>query len=384
VKIKSYLLVLFLLVVCSPSWAHYVPVYPASVELKVYPQWIRAVIKTNPDYWKEEILEIYKLPVRNWPSNIREKAEKYLNDHFVLSLDGTPLPAQWRELRVVENPWEVNSGGHLQFEAVYPFPFLPRPDSLLSIHSTLYLESFEELKHSSLSREVLEQMRRNYEVRVSIVGKTCRGIVFTPEVKTFEVPFAEVLRTRRQIDAEHVIAGMEWFFIHFAFVLFFTVVLLARLQEKEVWNWYSLLSCFLIPILMKTHVSWIALQKIDFLLVVGICALSYWTFPPWTQAWWIGVSGLVGGFELIRAAESLNLPKGRSVVAYMLFALGWSLACGIWLAAVGSVLYLHRQRLLKIYTSVGNRVFLSHVRFLVQAIAMVAAYFLIQEWISSS
>jgi len=54
------------------------------------------------------------------------------------------------------------------------------------------------------------------------------------------------------------------------------------------------------------------------------------------------------------------------------------------LAAVGSVLYLHRQRLLKIYTSVGNRVFLSHVRFLVQAIAMVAAYFLIQEWISSS
>lgn len=108
--------------------------------------------------------------------------------------------------------------------------------------------------------------------------------------------------------------------------------------------------------------------------VILMCALVYWRAPRWCWGSLLALGTPVWMIDILRSAES--------VVGYVpsdgLILLSGSVAAGlVWAVALVFVFNLYKRRISRIYTSVWERIFLSHVRFISQALLLVSLYFLI-------
>jgi len=337
----AWLLLLPCLFLPSPGRAHELTVRPLRIELRCDSRKVRVTIKAHMLYWTEDILGVRRLPTTRWPTTLRGKAKDYIDSHFSLAVNGERLSGNLADCSYVEEFWKVSSGGTIVFRLAYPLPNrflggLPA-GSTLSGRSNFYLEALGDLREIRDPAEV-ERETRWFRTDLFVLGRVGRYFVLTPGSTDFSAPWEESLRTSSQTAVEYFRDGFRWIFVHSALALLvLAAVLRLALPRPALWDSFCLLMIFTVSSLLFPH------------------SVSEMGAPP----------------------EHLAIARG--------FFLAGIAGSSVLLAAVFyGFLFIYRARLQRIYASVWERVFLSHVRFLSQILIAVSAYFLFYDLIGRS
>jgi hypothetical protein len=379
---------LFLLCLFLPSLgrAHELTVRPLRIELKCDSRKVRVTVSAHMLYWMEDILGVRLLPASRWPEDMRRKAKDYIDSHFSLAVNGERLQIDLADCRYIEDFWNVRSGGTIVFQLTYPLPArfsggLP-PGSSLSGRASFYSEVLEDLREIRNPAEA-EREGRWFRTDLFILGRVRRHFVLTPGSADFNAPWDESLQTFSGTAGEFLRQGLEWIFVRFALALLILAAVL-RLAADRAAGWGSFLFPAIFTASFLAAPVILGAEKLLWVFVLGLAAAAWFRFPllPWRI--FLGACALVSGAVVSNAPPLWEAPPEHLLVARWFFLAGVMMS-GVILAAVFyGLLVLYRRRFQRVYASVWEKVFLSHIRFLSQVLVAVSAYFLFYDLIGRS
>src|SRR5437879_3500640 len=160
--------------------AHEIPIHPVEIELRVYPDLIRATMNSNQCYWSAEILRV-SLPPPAWTETLLGQVKKYVDEHFPLTVDGKPLESRILEARYVQEPWQDVLSGRVIFRFLYRLP--PQKGRWLSGRATFF------------SEHAREDPDENYVTYLDVPGRRHMRWVLPLKAPGFELPIDEATRT---------------------------------------------------------------------------------------------------------------------------------------------------------------------------------------------
>lgn len=105
---------------CVPANAHDIPIKPVLAVASVEPDRLVVDLTGDSVYWAAEVLEADPLPPTPWSETLVARAEKYVNAHLRLTVDGRPIAGRLTNAQFFQKPWEVESEGQVRFRVEYP------------------------------------------------------------------------------------------------------------------------------------------------------------------------------------------------------------------------------------------------------------------------
>jgi len=178
---------LLILLASGPAAAHDYPIKPVRVRLSVEPDRIAVDIDGDSIYWIEEVIGLTPMPARDWPADARAKAERYVNEHLRLAVEGKPLTGRLTDWSYVQRPWEVYEQGRVRLRLSYP---------AVSDGATLSGEAdfFEDYRRERIAggQPLLPIM--DFRTTLSIPGRVARTFELTPGASAFSLPVVQARR----------------------------------------------------------------------------------------------------------------------------------------------------------------------------------------------